>query len=293
MPQLHAQIHARAGLVATEFSLLGLGAATVIVVWLLALLPDHGGLQLLRPGLAVGTGLLGCGTAITVVGRILDLGGTRQNRAMRLLWWPLASLSVVAAAGGWWGLRQAGRLLLSPEGHGWPTPLMVLVVGLVAINILILAVLGLRALAAVHGGAPNPVVQLWQAMTHTFAAALAMSALVGLAAEVMTKEIHAFLGTAICLVGAQAILSATWLLRSSRRHLANLRLAQIRVHLLERGHALASVALLAGLLVPTLFILANLLISKEIGLLPACVILAVANHAMRYACVLLPLRMTI
>ena len=288
--QLHAQIHARAGLVATEFSLLGLGAATLIVTLLVALLPEFGGPQLVRPSLAVSAGLLGCGTAISVVGRSLDLGGTRQNQTMRWLWWPLLALSVLGALGGWQALHQVGLLATMPDRHGWPPALLALSVGLAVVCVLLLAVLGLRALAAVHAGAPAPVWQLWQAMTHTLLAAVAMVALVGITADVLTREMHAFLGTAICVMAGHAVVAGTWLLRSSRRRLAVLRAAKVHAHMLERGHTLGSMALLLGLVAPGLLVLANLLVAKDIALAPACAVLAVSNHAMRYAWVLLPLR---
>ena len=93
----NAEVHARAGLIASEFSLIGLGSATLLVTLLLLMLPDFGDLQLLRPGLAASAGLLGCGAALSVAGRWLDLGGTRRHARLAQLWWPLIACALLGA----------------------------------------------------------------------------------------------------------------------------------------------------------------------------------------------------
>ncbi len=287
--RVNAELHSRAGLIASEYSLIGLGAATLLVTLLLLLLPDFADLQLLRPGLAASAGLLGCGAAISVVGRWLDLGGSRRHVQLSRLWWPLMTCALLGASGSLLGLHRAGQIRETAEHVLWPTPLLGLFIALGALAIATLAVLGLRALLAVDAGAPLPIVQLWQATTHCLLGGVGLVALIGFSADTLPRPLQVYLATAISVMCGHAALSATVLLHSSRRTLRGVRAAGLRVHLLERGHALASATLLLGIVVPGLMVLAHLLLSRDLPLMPACFIVALSNHAMRYAFVLLPL----
>ena len=283
----HAEVHARAGLIASEYSLIGLGATSQLTTLLLLLVPDNGGLLLLRPGLAASAGLLACGAAISVVGLWLDLGGTRRSRPMRRLWWPLAALALTGALGSWLALHRVG-LEANLQQALASLRLLLLFVALAGTSLLTLAVLGMRALVAVESGPALPVVQLWQATSHTMLGGLGLVALIGFSAEILSRELQVYLATAISVLCAHATLAAAVVLHGSRRALRRLRAAGVGVPLLERAHALASMTLLLGLLLPGLAVLGHLLVSRNVNLIVACCVVAISNHAMRYASVLAP-----
>ncbi len=285
----HAEIHARAGLIASEYSLIGLGAAALLVTLLLLLLPDYADMQLLRPGLAASAGLLGCGAAVSVVGRWLDLGGSRRQVRLARLWWPLLSGALIGALGSLLALHRAGLIRETADHVLWPTALLGLFAALALVALFLLAALGLRALAAVDSGAPMPLTQLWQSTTHCLLGGLGLVALIGFSADTLPRALQVYLATAISVMCGHAALAAARLLHGSRRTLRGLRAAGLHVALVERGHALASGALLIGIVVPGLLVLWHLLVNRELPLMPACGVIAVSNHAMRYALVLLPL----
>ncbi len=285
----NAEVHARAGLIASEFSLIGLGSATLLVTLLLLMLPDFGDLQLLRPGLAASAGLLGCGAALSVAGRWLDLGGTRRHARLAQLWWPLIACALLGAGGSLLALHRAGQIREVAERVLWPTQLVVLFGLLALLAIVTLAALGLRALVAVTAGAPMPVTQLWQATSHCLLGGLGLVALIGFSADTLPRTLQVYLATAICVMGGHAALAATRLLHGSRRTLRGLRAAGLHVQLLERGHTLASGTLLLGIVTPGLIVLWHLLANRDFPLIPACFVVAGSNHLMRYALVLLPL----
>ena len=283
-----AQAHARAGLIASEYSLVGLGASALLMTLLLSLLSDVGGLQLLRPGLAASAGLLGCGAAISVVGRWLDLGGSRRQADLARLWWPMITGALLGACGSLLALHRAAQIREAAERVLWPVPLLGLFLALGAVAMVVLAALALRSLLAVTGGPVLPVVQLWQATTHALLGGASLVAFIGLFADAMPRGLQVYVATGICVMCGHAALAATWLLHRSRQRVRLLRAAGVRVHLVERGHALAAATLLLGVVVPGLIVLAHLLLSRDVPLLPACLILAFSNHPMRYAFVLLP-----
>jgi hypothetical protein len=130
---------------------------------------------------------------------------------------------------------------------------------------------------------------MWQATTHCLLGGLGLVALIGFSADTLPRTLQVYLATAISVMCGHAALSATLLLHQSRRTLRGLRAAGLHVAILERGHTLASGALLVGVVVPGLLVLWHLLVNRELPLVPACAILAISNHAMRYAFVLLPL----
>ena len=284
-----AEVHARAALIASEYSLIGLGAATLLVTLLLLMLPDFGELQLLRPGLAVSAGLFACGSAFTVLGRWLDWGGSRQQHGLARLWWPLLTCALLGATGSLLALHRSAQIRETAEHVLWPTPLLALFVLLGALGVVTFAVLGVRALVAVEAGAPLPLVQFWQATTHGLLGGVGLVAITGFWAGSLPHTLQVYLATAISVLSGHAALATTRLLQDSRRTLRGLRAAGLHVPLLERGHSLASAALLIGVVVPGLLVLWHLLVNRELPLWPSCAIVAISNHAMRYAFVLLPL----
>jgi len=154
--------------------------------------------------------------------------------------------------------------------------------------IMTLATLSLRALAALQCDPLQPAGQMLQSCGHTLLAGLGLITVIGYAADLMSVELRYYLGTAMTTTGAHTILWSAWLLRGSRRARRQLLASGVRVPLLERGHRLATLALLLGLIVPCLVILVDLVVVSDVGLPIAGAVLAASNHAMRYGLVLLP-----
>lgn len=289
------EIHARAGLIASESSLLGLGAGTLTGATLSALLLGHAAAPILRPGLAAGAGLCSCGLVVAWLGRSFDLGGsTRRPEGLARTWWPLMGLGAVLAIAGWVTLsfviqhEPANAAALDPVWP-WGRNAAIGAVFCLAIAMPMLAAIGLRALMAVDAGAPMPLAQLFQTASHNLLGGLGLLMVMGYASDAMGLELKFALGAAICTLAAHTIFWSSWLLRGSRKAMARLRAQGIRVSLLDRGHSLASAAVVIGLLGPGLTVLAGLVTGRDTGLTVACAVLAVSNHAMRYAWVLLPL----
>lgn len=287
------EIQARAGLIASESSLLGLGAGTLVSVALAVALQGRHALPVLRPAVAAAAGLLTCGVTLMVFARRLDVGASaRRPQGLPQTFRPTVLLAAVTAAVAWLALvliarHEAGLgATTGPAPYG-PGAAVVAVVAALA-GVPLLGALGLRQVAAA-GGATMPVAQLLQATGHSLLGGFALLMLIGFASRAMTVELKYTLGTAITTLGAHTILWSTWLLRGSRQAVAQMRADGVRMPLVERGHWLASAAVVAGLLVPGLVVLANLVTVRDTGLAVACSVLAVSNHAMRYAWVLLPL----
>lgn len=284
------ELHARAGLVASEFSLLGLGASTFAVAALLGAMHGRLALPIVRAGLGAGAGLTSAGLLLSGVGRYLDLGRSRKRpEGLVSTWLPVTILGALLAVVAWTALAMLV--------HVDPAADLRLVSWLVGVAAVVLAVpllagLGLRSLGAVEEGAPMPLAQLFQSTGHCLLGGAALLTLIGLSSDSLSLELKYFLGASLCTGCAHVILWSAWLLRGSRRRIHALRTQGIRVPLLERAHMMASLALVFGLLVPGLLVLADLVTLRETGLAVACSVLAVSNHAMRYAWVLLPLRRT-
>lgn len=282
------QIQVRAGLIASEFSLLGLGAATIACTALLGLMHGSAALSLLRSGLLAGAGLTTCGLVLSGLGRFMDLGHTRRwPPPLPRTWLPVAVLAGLLAASAWTALlllRQAGMEIEAPAAR-WALRLLDLGAFLLALPLL--AGLGLRALAAVDNGPPMPIAQLFQAIGHCLLGGVALLMLIGLSSDGMGLELKYYLGASVCSGAAHVVMWSAWLLRGSRKRRRALRDQGVRVPMLERGHALASLALVAGVVLPGLLVLADLVTGRDTGAAIACSVLAVSNHAMRYAWVLL------
>jgi len=288
-------IHARAGLIASESSLLGLGAGAISASTLAALLLGHAAAPILRSGLAAGAGLCSCGVVLAWLGRSFDLGGSsRHPESLARMWWPVMGLGVAVSIAGWATLvlvvqHEAASLVAVDAVWPWGSGTAIAAVGALTCSWLTLAALGLRALTAIDAGAPMPLAQLFQATSHHLLGGLGLLMVMGYASDAMGVELKFALGAAICTIAAHTILWSAWILRGTRFAINRLRVQGVRVPVVDRGHALASAAVVLGLLAPGLTVLAGLVTGRDTGVAIACAVLAVSNHAMRYALVQLPL----
>ncbi len=282
-------MHARAGLIASEFSLLGLGAATLTVAALLGAMHGRIALPLVRSGVGVSAGLVTAGLLLTGVGRYLDLGRSRHHpEGMANTWLPVAVLAALLTLATWTCLATLMRT--DPGAEDLQLITWLLDGSAVLLAVPLLAGLGLRSLGAVEGGAPMPLAQLFQAIGHCLLGGVALLTLIGLSSDALSLELKYYLGASLCTGCAHVIGWSAWLLRGSRVGLRGLREQGVRVPLLERAHTMASLALVLGIMAPGLLVLADLVTLRETGLVVACAVLAVSNHAMRYAWALLALR---
>ncbi|MFZ4580373.1 MAG: hypothetical protein ACOYOB_18470 [Myxococcota bacterium] len=289
------EIYARAGLIASEHSLLGLGAGTLISTTLAVLVQGSAAAGLVLPALAASSGLLACGVGVAFVGRYLGLGGSsRRPAALPLTFRPVVALGAVASVLGWLAVALVSRgSAAGPPSYPGAldsTGFAVMAVASLGAALPLLAALGLRAIAAVDGGAPMPVAQLFQATGHSMLGGLGLLVLIAFASGAMGLELKIAMGAAVTAACAHTLLWSAWLLRGSRRRMDRMRKAGLRVAMLERGHSLAAATTVVGLVAPGLVVMADLLLGRDTGLVIACAVLAVSNHAMRYAWVLLALR---
>ena len=288
------EVQARAGLVASESSLLGLGSGTLIAATLAGLLLGHAAAPIVRPGLAAGAALCTCGVLLAWLGHALDLGGTaRKREGLARIWWPTVVLGILLSLAAWTTLallvRHDATALADPV---WPWGPQVAAATLLSLLLALatLSAVALRALIAIESEAPMPVAHLFQSAGHCMLGGLGLLMVMGYASDAMGVELKYALGTAICTVAADTILWSAWLLQGARRSIVQLHRDGVRIPMLERGHAMASAVLVLGLLAPALTVLAGLVTGRDGGLTVACAVLAVSNHAMRYAWVLMPLR---
>lgn len=289
-----AEVQARAGLVASESSLLGLGSGALIGTTLAASLLGHAAAPIVRPGLAAGAALCTCGVLLAWLGHALDLGGTsRKHEGLARLWWPIIGLGALLALAGWTTLAFLVRHDAAAGADPvWPWGPQVAAGTLLSLllALMTLSAVALRALVAIEPGAPMPVAHLFQSAGHALLGGLGLLMVIGYASDAMGVELKYALGTAICTVAAHTILWSAWLLQGARRAIVRLHRDGVRMPMLERGHAMASAVVVLGLLAPALTVLAGLVTGRDVGLTVACAVLAVSNHAMRYAWVLMPMR---
>lgn len=298
-------LHARAGLLASEASLLGLAfglaLATAIGIWVqpLAFLP------LLRALLASSCGLASVGVVLAIAGRLLGLGATgRPQESVQRLFGPMiaagVALAAVQGAALWLQTRheaalpeQARSALTLWSEAGWLAGTGGLAIGLVGV-----AAVSLRQLAAWWQPEPvgqpavlrHPVAHLYAAAAHLVLGGLGLAALIGHAGGRMDAELRYYLAMACATLAAHTTGATLVVLHGVRQRLRPLRAAGIRLPTLERGYVLAAVGLVAGVLLPALVALANLLDLAADGLAVACAVTAASNHAVRYGLVLLSWR---
>ncbi len=286
-------LHARAGMIASEFSLIGMGAAVALVALLAAALQRNVAMPIVRPALATAAGLSSCGLLAALLTRYFAVGvspAAYPSESRDFAWFIGVATSMTAMA--WWGTAALGDLQAVVRGGGtpphWPVLMTIcaLITGVFAIATL--AILSLRALAALQSNPLQPVGQMLQACGHTLLAGLGLITVIAYSADLMSLELRYYLGTAMTTTGAHTILWSAWILRGSRRARRQLLASGVRVPMLERGHRLATAALLLGLILPCLVILVDLVAVTDVGLPIAGAVLAASNHAMRYGLVLLP-----
>ncbi|MSP91289.1 MAG: hypothetical protein EXR79_05740 [Myxococcales bacterium] len=315
------ELHARAGLVASEWSLVGLGTATLGCAALVAVLRGVDASPLVRPAVASGAGLVTAGIAVAAFGRLLDFGATRRRSERPGATRPLsegptathphpeglggvrppvsfqtfAGFAVALAAGAWvsllllsahestFGSRYAAGDLLFAYGPG----LAVLAAAVVLAGVPTLALLCLRTLGAWDRAVPMPLGQIFQASGHALLGGIGLLLLIGASADALGGNFGVALRSAAVVLCGHVALWATWLVAGARRRLSVVRAAGLRVPVLERGYLIATIALMGGLLLPGLVLLANLTTGNDMGTLVSCSVIILAGHATRYAWVLL------
>ncbi|MBI5611395.1 MAG: hypothetical protein HY902_21160 [Deltaproteobacteria bacterium] len=271
----------RAGLLASEFSLIGLGAGLLLAAALMQLGSAGNDQPAGRETAVVAAGLLTLGGLLALAGWWWNLGDQR-NRAPHLAQ-TLPFLLGFAALGAL-GAGLAAGLPWPTQSHtaAWlPGPTLLAVVAL-ASGVPLLAVLGLRALAVGPGRPPLPLLQLLQASAHTLAGGAAVLLVLAAAADRLTVAARNDLTSAVGLLCGHALFWSGGLL-AGWRHLRRGQPPRPPTTTLERVDVLAGAVALLGLGLPGL-VLANALLSgRETGLLAACAVAAASNHVMRYA----------
>lgn len=284
MPQHMHDLQSRAGLMASEASLIGLGAGLAVAMTLALWLIGPAVVPVGRDGLVVSAGLVSAGLLASAVGQWVDLGGCRLGlpRLCRT-WGPLMALGVLLACVLW----------LAALGN-WPAPskplpptLMALMAGAGLLSLAVLATLGLRVLAAAQLELVSGLALLLQAMAHNFAGGMALYVLLVAATDRLTPSGRQPLTSALTLLLGLSALWATLLLRGVRMQAWRYAEPGSPAAELERAHWLASAAALIGLAVPGLVVLYANVSGRDGGLLVACGLAAGSGHVMRYAWVIL------
>ncbi len=285
------ELQARAGAVATEFSLLGFGSALFVATSLAIATLGDAVLPIARQAIVVATGLVAGGMLSLVASHHYDIGACRSRaRHMHRLMWPILVLAALLTGVG--GLA----LTLSWPGLGhplWSAPaIRVLVAGSLLLAVPLLAGLGLRALGASPSPLPQPMLQLVQACCHTMTCGAVVLLVLCTTAQAVGPSVRHSVAAAVCTLAAQSLVVAAWLLRESRRVVRLLRASATRLPGVVRCHRIASAATVGGLMLPSLMILHALVTGRDLAILPACLMLIAANHAMRFAWVLAGWRST-
>jgi hypothetical protein len=273
----------RAGLLASEFSLIGLGSGLLVAVALMQLVSAGNDQPAGRETAVVAAGLLTLGALLALAGWWWNLGDPRDRAPHLASTLPfLLGFSALGAV----GAALAAGLQWPTQSHAatWmPGPTLLTITGLLT-GTPLLATLGLRALAVGAGKPPMPLLQLLQASAHTVAGGAAVLLVLAAAADRLTVAARNDLTCAVGLLCGHALFWTAWLLAGWRQVRKRNGLPAIpNLPALERVDVLAGVVALLGLGLPGL-VLANALITgREVGLLAACAVAAASNHVMRYA----------
>ncbi len=279
----------RASLVATEFSLLGVGTALLIATGVAGLVQGASAIPLGRQAVAVAAGLVTCGVVLLAVGHTMDAGGCRTaSRAMGRYLWPLVTLGTLLAAAAWGSFWLPWPSAHDGGGVAAGLGLVAGAAGLVGVPVI--AGLGLRALAAPVVAPPAPLVQLLQATSHTLTAGVVLLLVLCSLNEQLTVLGRHYVAAAVCTLAAHAMVWAGWLLRESRQMVRLLNETGTRLPGLIRCHRIASAATVGGLMLPGLLIFHALMTGREAGVVAAAALLVASNHAMRFAWVLTSFR---
>lgn len=284
MPHQMHDLQSRAGLMASEASLIGLGAGLAVAMTLALWLIGPAVVPVGRDGLVVSAGLVSAGLLASSLGQWVDLGGCRDGlpRLCRT-WGPLMALGAVLASVLW--LAALGS---------WPAPskplpstLMALMAGAALLSLAVIAALGLRVLATAQLDLVSGFALLLQAMAHNFAGGMALYVLLVAATDRLTPSGRQPLTSGLTLLLGLSALWATLLLRGVRMQAWRYAEPGSPAAELERAHWLASAATLIGLAVPGLVVLYANVSGRDGGMLVACGLAAGSGHVMRYAWVIL------
>lgn len=279
----------RASLVASEFSLLGVGAALLIATGVAGLAQGPSAIPLGRQAVAVAAGLVTCGVLVLGLGHAFDAGGCRTaSRAMARYLWPLLGFGVLLAAAAWtsfWLPWPGGS-----DANGLAAGLALVATAAGLAGVPVLAGLGLRALAAPAVAPPAPVAQLLQATSHTLTAGVVLLLVLCSLNDQLTVLGRHYVAAAVCTLAAHAMVWSGWLLRESRQMVRLLDETGTRLPGLVRCHRIASAATVGGLMLPGLLIFHALMTGRESGAVVAAGLLVASNHAMRFAWVLTAFR---
>lgn len=279
----------RASLVATEFSLLGLGSGLLMATAAAGMAQGSTTIPIGRQSVAVAGGLISSGLVGLLIGHGFDIGGCRTaSRGMAAYFWPLTVLAGLAAACAW----TSFALPWPSDGDGGPLPagMIVVTAASVVLCIPLLAGLGLRALAAPSVPPPAPLVQLLQATSHTMTGSAALLLVLCSLNEQLTISGRHYIAAAVCTLAAHSLIWAGLLLRESRQMVRLLNESGTRLPGLVRCHRIASAATVGGLMLPGLLIFRSLMTGKEYGLFIGAALLVASSHAMRFAWVLTSFR---
>ena len=289
MPHQFHELQSRAGLIASECSLIGVGAGLAIALSLAAGLLGPAVVPIGRDALVVSAGLVSAGLVASAIGHGVDLGGCRLGLPrLARSWLPLLASGVVLAVVLWLAALWA-----------WPAPGKPLPVALAALlwasalaGVLTLASLAVRVLAAAVAQQPLglALMLLLQSVAHSLAGGLAIYVLLVAATDRLSPLGREHLTGAMSMVLGLSALWASALLRRSRtlgRHLSQAGKSTLEF---DRAHYLASAATLLGLALPGVVVLYTSVSGRDAGLLVACGMAAGSGHVMRYAWVILASR---
>lgn len=275
-------VQARAGVIATEFSLLGLGSAMLLVISLAVASLGDAVMPVVRQAATLATGMVVGGVLSLVCSHQLDIGGCRRySRHMDKLVWPLLLLAGLQL------LAMAYCLAVpwpQPGATAWASaPMVCLMASSLLLAVPLLAGVALRALGAPILPAPMPATQLLQSIGQTLLAAAAMFLALCCSTQAVAPTARHAVAAAVCTLAAPVLLGAAWLLRESRRVVRLLLASATRLPGVVRCHRIASAATVAGLMLPSLLILHALVTGRDALIWPACVLMVGSNHAMRFA----------
>lgn len=278
------ELQSRAGLLASEASLIGLGAGLALAMALALSCIGAALVPIGRDGLVVSAGLVSAGLAASALGHWLDLGGCRKGLPrLARTWGPLMALGALLAGVLW--LTALGSW--PPANRPLPATLAALMVIASLLSVAVLAALGLRAVAAAQANLASGLALLLQAVAHHLAGGLALYVLLVAATDRLTPAARQPLTSALTLMLGLAALWATLLRRGVRMQAWRYAPPGSHGAELERAHWLASAATLIGLALPGLVVLYANVSGRDGGLLIACGLAAGSGHVMRYAWVVL------
>ncbi len=271
----------RAGLLASEFSLIGLGAGLLLTAALMHVGSAGNDQPAGRETAVVAAGLLTLGGMLAWAGWWWNLGDQRGRAPHLAVTLPfLLGFAALGAVGS--GLAAGLQWPTQSYAAPWlPGPTLLTGAAMVS-GVPLLAILGLRALAVGPGQPPLPLLQLLQASAHTVAGGAAVLLVLAAATDRLTAATRNDLTSAVGLLCGHALFWAGCLL-AGWRHLRRGQAVRAPTATLERVDVLAGAVALLGLALPGLVLTNALLSGRETGLLAACAVAAASNHVMRYA----------